>query len=73
MNYEHKRLGWLHDTSDIHIPCKHPECLPELDVILSPSDTPNVYMGSCPDCYTGYKLEIYPPRPTEPEEGGYNP
>ena len=67
MNYEQKRLGWLHDTSDIHIPCMDPECLPELDVNLSPTDTPNVYMGACPDCYTGYKLEIYPPNDGTPD------
>lgn len=68
MSNEKKRFGWLADTSDIHIPCMHPECLPELDVSLSPTDTQNIYMGSCPDCYTGYKLEIYPPSPIPTDE-----
>lgn len=56
------KCKWLADTGDVQIPCMNPECLPELDVSLSPSDTPNLYMGSCPDCYTGYKLEIFPPK-----------
>lgn len=55
------KMTWLSDTGDVQIPCMNPECIPDLDVSLSPTDAPNLYMGSCPDCYTGYKLEIYPP------------